>query len=116
MDLNSFTEKPICWNFGNVRPSWAGVEDGRDFENGVLNSKRRVSSNGFRSLVVRAMGKKNNNGNSSNSSSSSGTTLGDVLVQAVKLLSACAVSCMPEKKSQLLGRVLHATQLFIATE
>ncbi|KAI5355944.1 Hypothetical predicted protein [Prunus dulcis] len=72
MHRNSFTEKPICWNFGNVRPSWAGVEDGRDFESGVLNSKRRVSSNGFRSLVVRAMGKKNNNGNSSNSSSSSG--------------------------------------------
>lgn len=72
MHRNSFTEKPISWNFGNVRPSWAGVEDGRDFESGVLNSKRRVSSNGFRSLVVRAMGKKNNNGNSSNSSSSSG--------------------------------------------
>lgn len=52
MHRNSFTEKPISWNFGNVRPSWAGVEDGRDFESGVLNSKRRVSSNGFRSLVV----------------------------------------------------------------
>ncbi|KAM1316447.1 uncharacterized protein LOC126601836 [Malus sylvestris] len=69
---NSFSEKPISWSFVNVRPSWVGVEDGKDFEIGVLNLKRRISSKGFRSSVVRAMGKKNNNGNSSNSSSSSG--------------------------------------------
>ncbi|KAM0972133.1 hypothetical protein TB2_019508 [Malus domestica] len=69
---NSFSEKPISWSFVNVRPSWVGVEDGKDFEIGVLNWKRRISSKGFRSSVVRAMGKKNNNGNSSNSSSSSG--------------------------------------------
>ncbi|TQE01413.1 hypothetical protein C1H46_012994 [Malus baccata] len=69
---NSFSEKPISWNFVNLRSSWVGVEDGKDFEIGVLNLKRRISSNGFRSSVVRAMGKKNNHGNSSNSSSSSG--------------------------------------------
>ncbi|KAB2616872.1 hypothetical protein D8674_012741 [Pyrus ussuriensis x Pyrus communis] len=69
---NSFSEKPISLSFVNVRPSWVGVEDGKDFDIGVLNLKRRISSKGFRSSVIRAMGKKNNNGNSSNSSSSSG--------------------------------------------
>lgn len=66
---NSFSEKPISWNPGKARTSsFIGVEDGRLFEIRV-SQRRFYYSSGFRSLVVRAMGKKNN-GNSSNSSSS----------------------------------------------
>ena len=64
---NSFSEKPISWNPGKARTCFLGVEDGRVFE--IRVSKRRVyHSSGFRSVAVRAMGKKNH-GNSSNSSS-----------------------------------------------
>lgn len=61
----SFSEKPICCYPGKLKTSLLGLEDGRVFEIRLL--KRKLSSSGFSSLVVKAMGEKNH-GNSSDSS------------------------------------------------
>lgn len=59
---SSFPEKPISLNPGKKWNSLLGIGEGRVFEIRVL--KRRVTSSGLPSFVVRAMGKKNH-GNSS---------------------------------------------------
>uniref|UniRef100_A0A803NMJ0 Uncharacterized protein n=1 Tax=Cannabis sativa TaxID=3483 RepID=A0A803NMJ0_CANSA len=57
---NSFPEKPISWNPAKSKISLLGIDENRVFEIKIR------SSSGFRSFVVRAVGKKNH-GNSSSS-------------------------------------------------
>ncbi|XP_024023761.1 uncharacterized protein LOC21397431 isoform X2 [Morus notabilis] len=72
---NSFPEKPISLNPGKKWNSLLGIGEGRVFEIRVL--KRRVTSSGLPSFVVRAMGKKNHGNSSFSGNGDQSTPEGD---------------------------------------